>query len=88
MLFNFVGCGKLFAVDGNWKLCYPVCKYRVTKEISGFNGSLQYVDSCPNEPAAGMAFCGEHCEDARKKSIPCKLKDFLKFSFKSWYIVS
>ena len=69
ILYLFIGCGKLFAVDGNWKLCYPICMYRVPKEMSGFDGALQYVDSCPNEPATGMAFCGELCQDAGKKEF-------------------
>ena len=80
ILYLFIGCGKLFAVDGNWKLCYPICMYRVPKEMSGFDGALQYVDSCPNEPTTGMAFCGELCQDAWKKGIPCTLQEFLKFS--------
>ena len=67
-------------MDGNWKLCYPICMYRVPKEISGFDGALQYVDSCPNQPVPGMAFCTEHCMVADSEGVPCSLKDFIKYS--------
>ena len=75
-----IGCGALFAMDGNWKLCYPICMFKVKKEISGFDGALQYVDSCPNSPVTAMAFCTEHCQKAQDLGIPCKLKDFLCYS--------
>ena len=55
--FLHTGCGRLFSIDGNWKLSYPICMYRVPKEITGFEGNLKYVDSCPNSPMHGMAFC-------------------------------
>ena len=48
-----VGCGTVFSTDGNWKLCYPVCMYRVSKEVSGFDGKLGDVDTCPTSPLAG-----------------------------------
>jgi len=35
----------LWSVDGLWKLVYPVCMYRVPKEIAGFSGQLKYVDT-------------------------------------------
>ena len=72
----------MFAVDGNWKLCYPICMFSVPKEISGFEGALKYVDSCPNQPAVGMAFCEEHCRAADKQGIPCGLQEFRKYSIK------
>ena len=74
----------MFAVDGNWKLCYPICMYSVPKEVSGFSGALQYVDSCPNEPSAGMAFCDEHCKAADEEGIPCRLREFLRYSSKGY----
>ena len=52
--------------------------YRVPKEISGFDGALKYVDSCPNQPVAGMAFCEHHCSVATAKNIPCPLREFLQ----------
>ena len=78
----FIGCGRLFAIDGNWKLCYPICMYDVPKEVSGFDGELQYVSSCPNQPAFEMAFCDEHCKVASAQGIPCGLREFRKYSLK------
>ena len=78
LYFAMTGCGKLFSIDGNWKLSYPICMYRVPKEISGFKGALKYVDSCPNQPASGMAFCQDHCSVARADNIPCPLWEFLQ----------
>lgn len=56
--------------------------YRVSKEVAGFDGALKYVDSCPNQPAEGMAFCEEHCKAADAQGIPCSLKEFRKYSIK------
>ena len=73
------GCGTLWSVDGLWKLVYPVCMYRVPKEITGFSGQLKYVDTCPGQPMHGKAFCEEHCRVAAEKEIPSGLRDFLKY---------
>ena len=78
LLFALTGCGKLFSIDGNWKLSYPICMYRVPKQISGFDGALKYVDSCPNQPAPWMAFCEHHCSVATTKGVPCPLREFLQ----------
>ena len=50
--------------------------YRVPKDISGFRGALKYVDSCPNQPEIGMAFCADHCKTAAEKGIPYTLREF------------
>ena len=78
-MLHRVGCGKLFAMDGNWKLCYPICMFEVQKYVSGFDGALKYVDSCPNQPVPGMAFCNNHCKKADSLSIPSKLREFLQY---------
>ena len=49
--------------------------FRVPQDVSGFDGALHYVDCCPNQPAAGMAYCEDHCQVATRKGIPCKLQD-------------
>ena len=72
------GCGKLFVIDGNWKLRYPICMYKVPKEVSGFDGALEYVDCCPNQPVPRMAFCANHCAIATERKIPCLLHEFIK----------
>ena len=59
---------------------YPVCMYNVPKEVSGFSGQLSYVDTCPNQPQHGKAFCYVHCEEAEKKGIPTDLRAFKKWS--------
>lgn len=69
----------LWSVDGLWKLVYPVCMYRVPKEIAGFSGQLKYVDTCPGQPMHGKAFCEEHCQMVAEKGIPSGLCDFLKY---------
>ena len=74
-----VGCGKLYSFDGNWKLRYPVCMFRVPKEVTGFSRRLRYVDTCPNEPKFGHAFCEAHCIEAVKSNIPSKLREYLRY---------
>ena len=76
---NVAGCGTLWSLDGNWKLTYPICMYRVPKNVP-FGGTLQYVSSCPKQPVPNMAFCVEHCEIAKKQKIPSELHEYLKYS--------
>ena len=52
--------------------------FRVPKEITGFTRRLDYVDTCPNEPLKGHAFCEIHCTEAKAKNIPTKLRGYLK----------
>ena len=56
------GCGQLWAIDGNWKLHYPICMYDVPKTTDCFSNNLNYVRTCPNAPEHGRAFCYEHME--------------------------
>ena len=79
--FNILGCGTLFSIDGNWKLCYPVCTYRVPKEVAGFEGKLSYVDTCPNGPLPGKAFCTHHCHLAEREGwdTDWTARGFLRF---------
>ena len=51
--------------------------FKVPKTVSGFDGALSYVDTCPNQPEHGMAFCHVHCKVASENNIPCKLSEFL-----------
>ena len=52
--------------------------YKVPKEVTGFDGALEYVDCCPNQPVPRMAFCTYHCAIATERKIPCLLYEFLK----------
>ena len=69
VITSHIGCGHLYSFDGNWKLVYPVCMFRVPKEVTGFSHHLRYVDTCPNEPVCGHAFCEVHCNEAEEKKI-------------------
>lgn len=55
--YIFTGCGHIWSIDGNWKIRYPVCMYPVPKNTAAFEGNLWYIDTCPNSPAYGKAFC-------------------------------
>ena len=58
-------------------LRYPHCMWKVPSQVSGFNGQLKYVDSCPNEPVPAKAFCYQHCsEEAEKQGIPTNLHEY------------
>ena len=50
--------------------------WKVPSEVSGFNGQLKYVDSCPNEPVPSKAFCYQHCVEAEKQGIPTNLHEY------------
>lgn len=56
-LITFAGCSSLWAIDGNWKLHYPVCMYQLPLQTQAFKGNLKYVNTCPQSPVHGMAFC-------------------------------
>ena len=68
-------------MGNRWKLEVKIsmCMFNVPKEIQAFCGELQYVDTCPNSPLIGMAFCQEHCEIMQARNIPIKLREFLQF---------
>ena len=53
--------------------------WQVPTEIQGFNGGLNYVNCCPNEPEPGKALCDKHCVEAEKRGIPCGLKDYSQY---------
>ena len=72
----YIGCGSLYSIDGNWKICYPHCMWKVPSEVSGFKGQLKYVDCCPNETEPTKAFCQQHCKEAELQGIPTSLKEY------------
>ena len=73
------GCGVLYVADGNWKLKYPHCMWKVPIEIDGFQNLINYPSICPLSPMRGQAFCTVHCEMARSVAIPHGIHDFLKY---------
>lgn len=79
IVFGYLGCGTLWACDGNWKFSYPVCMFDVPKEVTGFSGQLNYVNTCPNQPEHGKAFCSEHIEVCKNIDIPTALKAYKQY---------
>lgn len=77
IIFVHIGCGKLYVADGNWKLRYAHCMWKVPIEIEGF-GKVNYPNVCPLSPKRGHAFCATHCEKAEMLGYPPKTKDFFK----------
>ena len=70
------GCGQLYVADGNWKLRYAHCMWKVPIDIPGF-GKINYPSVCPLSPKRGHAFCHVHCERAHALGYPTDLKKFL-----------
>ena len=70
-------CGHAMGIGSLCTLC--ACMFNVPKEVSGFSGQLRYVDTCPNQPEPGKAFCSMHCSLAEKDGIPTGLR-----TYKSW----
>lgn len=73
------GCGVLYVADGNWKLKYPHCMWKVPIEVEGFQNLINYPSICPHSPVRGQAFCTLHCEMAKSVAIPHGIHDFLKY---------
>ena len=53
--------------------------WKVPKEVEAFKGSLNYVDSCPNEPLSGHALCEEHCLKANSLGVPSTIKEYIAY---------
>ena len=53
--------------------------YPVPKDTAAFKGNLRYVDTCPNSPVYGKAFCEDHCTVACTQGIPTDLKSYLSY---------
>lgn len=75
--FVFSGCGKLYVADGNWKLRYPHCMWKVPVTVPGF-GDVNYPTICPSSPERGHAFCKSHCMMAKAAGYPSELRPFLE----------
>jgi hypothetical protein len=74
---SFIGCGNLYVADGNWKLRYAHCMWKVPIKLDGF-GKINYPNICPLTPKRGHAFCETHCKTAERLCYPTKLREFLK----------
>ena len=70
-----IGCGQLYVADGNWKLRYAHCMWKVPVSIPGF-GNVNYPNVCPVSPKRGHAFCEKHCIKACEMGFPSELRKF------------
>ena len=74
----YLGCGFVWAVDGNWKICFPHCMFPVKATVPGFKG-ITFPDVCPEQPKGNCVFCPAHLRVAEERQYPTDLKGFLKF---------
>ena len=63
--------------DGNWKLRYAHCMWKVPVTVAGF-GKVNYPSICPLSPKRGHAFCEAHCKKAQAMGYGTGLKDLYK----------
>lgn len=70
------GCKWVIAVDGLWKLRYPICMWD-TKHSYPADLQEYLPNACTNSPESGKAFCTLHCGVADQLGRPTKLNDFL-----------
>lgn len=75
----FSGCGQLYVMDGNWKLCYAHCMFPVDVKIPGYEKEINYPKICPLSPKYKSAFCPRHHDIVEKTAIPTELKHFVLF---------
>lgn len=73
------GCGKLYVLYGNWKLCYAHCMFPVPVTIVGYEKEINYPKICPRSPEYHSAFCDKHLLVVKSKGIPTDLKKFLQY---------
>ena len=72
------GCGMAWAVDGNWKLTFPVCMFPVHVTQPGMRG-LNSPNVCPDQPCGNAVFCKEHLVLAKQRGYPCTVKEFVRY---------
>jgi len=71
-----VGCGLAWAVDGNWKLTFPVCMFPIRDTQPGMHG-LNAPNVCPDQPSGNAILCKEHLALAQQRGYPITVKAFL-----------
>ena len=77
IIFNIIGCGKCYTVDGNWKLTFPHCMFPVKSRI--IIPGLNFANVCPSQPLGNKAFCKLHIPLAESAGYPCNVKEFVKY---------
>jgi hypothetical protein len=78
-LIYSTGCGRLYVMDGNWKLCYAHCMFPVLVKIAGYEKEINYPNICPQSPQYQSAFCERHHNIVKNKGMPTDLKQFLLY---------
>ena len=78
-----VGCGQLYVADGNWKLRYAHCMWKVPVMLTSF-GKINYPSICPLSPKRGQAFCQSHCEKAHAPWLWHRAAGFLEEMWSVW----
>ena len=68
-------CGPLMGI-GSYAIQFVCIRFR---SLRGFERKLQYVDTCPNSPQVGMAFCQNHCVVAAEQGIPTQLREYCNY---------
>lgn len=69
----------MVTIDGKQKIRYPMRMYPTLKSRAAFEGNLKYVDTCPNSPIYGKAFCQHHCETASADDLQADLRKALVY---------
>ena len=71
------GCGRVWSMDGLWKLAYPICMAVVEGEVS--DDLKEFIPNvCTNTPSYGKAFCEDHCKFVTDLRYQTNLREFLK----------
>ncbi|XP_070561869.1 uncharacterized protein [Ptychodera flava] len=68
------GCGKLYVLDGCWKLQFQHCLFQEEHDKAL---GITVPDVCTATPEYGKAFCVEHCLIMEKAGHPIRLREFL-----------
>ena len=78
--YYYIGCGKCWTVDGNWKLTFPHCMFPVHVSMPDFP-LLKIPDVCTNQPVNSQtAFCEHHCTVVQERGYPTGVRDFIMYT--------
>ena len=77
-MYNNVGCGHCWAMDGNWKLSFPHCMFPLTSHIPNLP-ALHFSNVCPRQLKPKSAFGIDHYSKAQSQGYPTDVKGFLTF---------
>ena len=72
----YIGCEWNYAIDGNWKICFPHCMFPVHTALPGVPG-LNLPNVCPEQPHGRTVFCPSHLELAKERGYKTDLRGFV-----------